>query len=462
MNKKTIIWIRNDLRLADNEALNYAYQNHHQVLFLYILDKSFSIGSASKWFLFQALLSFKKNIKQKYGANLIIKAGDPLIILDNLVEKHRASCLTWNRVYEPAAIKRDTKIKAYFKQKGLIVQTFNSSLLFEPTEIKNNSGSYFKVFTPFWKKCLTKIDNIRSPHIIPTSLNLIGIDQKEGISLHDLDLLPKNPNWAKNWNDLYTVNEHYAKELIEKFMINKMENYKEARDFPANNNTSLISPYLHFGLISPRQIYFKSKMYPVSNSSIHFLNEIGWREFSYSLLYYFPNLPEKNFKANFDYFPWRNDDEDLKKWQRGMTGFPLIDAGMRQLWQTGWMHNRVRMVVASFLIKNLLIDWRIGQAWFWDCLVDADLAANSASWQWVAGSGADAAPYFRIFNPIRQSEKFDAKGEYIRRWIPEIANLSDKEIHFPIKRDKYPKAMIDLNFSRNRALSLFLKRDKIV
>jgi deoxyribodipyrimidine photo-lyase len=238
-------------------------------------------------------------------------------------------------------------------------------------------------------------------------------------------------------------------------MKNRMTNYKEGRDFPATNNTSFLSPYLHFGLISPKQIYFKSLPFVGNSGSAHFLSEIGWREFSYHLLYHFPQLPTNNFKSKFDGFEWDNNKEDLEKWQKGMTGFPLIDAGMRQLYQTGWMHNRVRMVVASFLTKNLLIDWRIGKEWFDDCLVDADLAANSASWQWVAGSGADAAPYFRIFNPITQSEKFDSKGAYIRKWVPELADFSDKEIHCPKDRSKYPEAMIDLKFSRNRALAIY-------
>jgi len=455
MKKRTIIWLRNDLRLSDNGAINYAYQNNCEILFLYILDTHYKIGSASKWFLHQSLKSFKKDLKEKYNANLLIKSGNPKDIITDIAKKYDIDSILWNRVYEPESIKRDSILKADFRKNNLEVKSFNSSLLFEPTLIKNLSGSYFKVFTPFWKKCLSQINNISSPHTIAESLNILKINKPDSLELDDLNLIPKNPNWAKDWDKLHKVGEIEAHNLADDFMKNKMHSYKEGRDFPAINKTSLLSPYLHFGLISPKQIYFKSIGFFDNPGVNHFLSEIGWREFSYYLLYHFPELPNKNFKNKFDNFTWDNNKINLKKWQKGQTGFPLIDAGMRQLWQTGLMHNRVRMVVASFLIKNLLIDWRIGQDWFWDCLIDADLAANSASWQWVAGSGADASPYFRIFNPITQSEKFDPQGEYIRKWVPEIAHLSDKEIHCPKNRNGYFEAMIDLKFSRNKALSFY-------
>jgi deoxyribodipyrimidine photo-lyase len=453
--KKTIIWLRNDLRLSDNGALNHARKGDSEILFLYIFDEIAAVGGASKWFLYKVLKSFKEDIKQKHNADLLIKSGNPKEIIENIVKKYNINSISWNRVYEPKAVKRDTEIKKYFKQMNLEVETFNSSLLFEPAKIKNLSGSYFKVFTPFWKNCLTQINNIDEPYKAPKSLGLIKLEKNEGLNLNDLNLLPQSPNWAKKWDDLYKVSEKEAHNLAEEFMNNRMLNYKEGRDFPAKGNTSFLSPYLHFGLISPKQIYFKSMAFSGNVGLNHFLSEIGWREFSYYLLYYFPEMPQNNFKSKFDSFPWDNNKANLEKWQKGTTGFPLIDAGMRQLWQTGWMHNRVRMVVASFLTKNLLIDWRIGAKWFWDCLVDADLAANSASWQWVAGSGADAAPYFRIFNPITQSQKFDEKGEYIRRWVPEISHLSDKEVHCPIIRGDYPEAMIDLKLSRNKALLVY-------
>lgn len=455
MTKKTIIWLRQDLRLSDNEAFNYAVKNGSEILFLYILDEKNEIGAASKWFLHQALAAFAQDIKQKYRADLLLKVGNSEEILEEIIAKYQINSIVWNRVYEPFFIKRDSKIKEKFKNQGLEVKSFNCSLLFEPSEIKNQSGSYFKVFTPFWKYCLKQICNLGDPCKIPKSVNLIEINKTQNLDLKNLNLLPTKPNWAKNWHEFYEISEQGAHKRAENFMQNKMFDYKNGRDFPAQDNTSILSPYLHFGLISPKQLYFKSMAFAQNKGLDHFLSEVGWREFSYYLLYYFEDLPTKNFRPKFDKFSWLNDQKDLEKWQKGLTGFPLIDAGMRQLWQTGWMHNRVRMVVASFLTKNLLIDWRIGADWFFDCLVDADLAANSASWQWVAGSGADGAPYFRIFNPITQSQKFDPKGEYIKKWVPELANLSEKEIHQPKNRENYPKEMIDLKFSRNRALGVY-------
>ncbi|MDB2550796.1 DNA photolyase family protein [Rickettsiales bacterium] len=450
---RTIIWLKNDLRLSDNLAIDYAAKNNHEILFLYINDQS--IGSASKWFLHYALKAFQKDILQKYNAKLIIKSGDELRILQDLVQKYDINSILWNRIYEPKKIARDIKIKEYFKKSGLEINSFNSSLLFEPNAIKNLSGSFFKVFTPFWKNCLTKIADLSFPTQIPKSLNLITLNKEENFNLEQLNLLPKNPNWAKNWHQIYKISEESAHDMADDFVKNRAQIYKKSRDFPAQNNTSFLSPYLHYGLISPKHLYYKIIPYFNNEDAKCFLSEVGWREFSYHLLYHFPDLPNKNFKAKFDNFPWQNNKDYIKKWQKGQTGFPIIDAGMRELWQTGRMHNRVRMIVASFLTKNLLIDWRIGQEWFWDCLIDADLAANSASWQWVAGSGADAAPYFRIFNPILQSEKFDPKGEYIKKYLPELNDLSNKEIHQPKDRSKYFPEMIDLKESRNKALLLY-------
>ena len=451
---KSIIWFRNDLRLADNPALDYAKSNNHEILFIYILDPNCPIGSASKWFLHHALLSLDADIKAKYNTQLLIESGDSFEMLQNYVSKFKVNHILWNRVYEPDIIKRDSKIKKFFIDANLSVTSFNASLLFEPAKIKNNSGQFFKVFTPFWKNCLTRISKISTPSEIPEAIKIIPLNNQVG-SLNDLKLLPKNPNWSIGWEKLYDVSENAAHEIALEFMQNSMSSYHMLRDFPGKNGTSVLSPYIHFGLISSRQIYFKAMMFDESKGQFVFLSEIGWREFAYYLLYHFPELPERNFKAKFDNFAWVNNESEILKWQKGQTGFPIIDASMRQLWQTGWMHNRMRMVVASFLTKNLLVDWRIGAKWFNDCLVDADLAANSASWQWVAGSGVDAAPYFRIFNPITQSEKFDKNGDYIRKWLPELRDLSDKEIHMPSDRSNYKNAMIDLKVSRNRALELY-------
>jgi len=455
MKTKSIIWFRNDLRLSDNKAFENAHKNKHEILFLYILDKTDPIGSASKWFLHNAIKSLQSDIKLNFKTNLIIKSGNSQEILESLAKKYKINSISWNKVFEPNALSADITISKALKDLNIETQSFNSSLLFDPETIKNLSGSYFKVFTPFWKKCLTKLNNLSSPCQIPESINAIKLDKNEEFDLDKLELLPKNPDWAKSWNNIYKISEENAHLVAQDFMENKMLNYKIGRDFPASNNTSSLSPYLHFGLISPKQLYFKSITHCDNAGLACFLSEIGWREFSYHLLYHFPQLPTQSFKPKFNNFTWENDPDLFHKWKKGMTGFPLIDAGMRQLYQTGWMHNRVRMVVASFLTKNLLIDWRWGQEWFWDCLVDADLAANSASWQWVAGSGADAAPYFRIFNPITQSQKFDPTGEYIRKWVPEISHLTNKEIHRPLKREKYPAEIIDLKLSRERALRIY-------
>lgn len=445
MTKKTIIWLRNDLRLSDNEALNYAYENHHQVIFLYIVDDS--IGEASKQFLERALQVFSGDVKQRYDAYLIIKRGDPQHELELLRVKYGINSIFWNRVYEPMAIRRDTQIRSYLEEAGVEVKTFNSSLLFEPSDIKNRQGSYFKVFTPFWRKCLEQICSISAPCERPKHLYLVALDDED--EEVGLGIVSNKSFYPNELSLVCRVSEKEAHDLADDFVVNKMESYKDNRDFPSYNNTSFLSAYLHFGLISPKQVYFKTLLFEGNVGANHFLSELGWREFSYYLLYHFPDLPTKNFKTKFDNFTWGNNPDYIAKWQKGQTGFPLIDAGMRQLYQTGWMHNRVRMVVASFLTKNLLIDWKIGASWFWDRLIDADLASNSASWQWVAGSGVDASPYFRIFNPVTQSQRFDAGGDYIRKWVPEIAHRPDKEIHIPVN------PMVDLKSSRDKALGIY-------
>lgn len=453
MKQKTIIWLRNDFRLTDNAAINEASQNGDELIFLYIHNKEQELGAATKWFLHQTLNSFKQDLHSHYNAHLLIKIGEEEEVLTDLIATYKIQKILWNRVYEPHAIKRDSKIKAKLKDQNIIVKTFNSSLLFEPSFIKNNAGEFFKVFSPFWRKCLSALEQITEPYKKPESLSIITLKESKEISLEQLDLLPTEPNWAKNWPEIYKVSEDDIHEKAQRFISDKILNYKTERDFPALDATSKLSPYLHFGIISPKLLYYKLIPYlDDSKGAIHFFSEIGWREFSYYLLYHFPKLETSNFNAKFDGFKWQNDMEKLKKWQKGQTGFPIIDAGMRQLWQTGWMHNRIRMVVASFLIKNLLIDWRYGMKWFADCLVDADLAANAASWQWVAGSGADAAPYFRIFNPITQSVKFDPEGHYIRKWVPELAHLANDKIHQPQNVKEYFPEIVDLKESRNTAL----------
>lgn len=461
--KKTIIWLSNDLRISDNLSIENAANRGDEILFLYIFDEKaqdkHKIGLAAKWFLHQALNALNINLKEKYNTSLIIKKGDSLTIIEDLINKYQINSLFFSRDFFAPIIAKQNSIKDHFEKKQIEVKSFNNYLLFDPENIKNLSKSYFKIFTPFWKKCLEELAFISSPVKAPQKINLVKIEPQESLELANLNLLPSKPNWAKSWPNLWPVSEDAAHDLAHNFIQEKLLNYKANRDFPSADNTSILSPYLNFGIISPKQIYFKIIPFLNHEGSSCFLSEIGWREFSHHLLFHFPQLPWQNFKSQFDNFAYENNQELLKKWQKGETGYPLIDAGMRQLWHSGFMHNRVRMVVASFLTKNLLIDWRLGQEWFWDCLIDANIASNSASWQWVAGSGADAAPYFRIFNPITQSEKFDANGDYIRKWVPEIAWLPNSQIHFPSaeNRQNYFQPIIDLNSSRNRALELYKK-----
>ena len=453
--QNSLIWFGNDLRLSDNLSIYNASQNDEKLLFLYIFDEidQEQVGSASKWFLHQALDSLSKDLIKSYGAKLVVKQGNAQNILDEITQKYKIDNIYWNRNYEPKKIKRNSNIKSFFKKKNINASSHNTSLLFEPSKILNLSGQNFKVFTPFWKHCIKDSNEIQRPVLKVDKVNLIKPFAEDiNFTIADLNLLPKR-NWADNWGSLWNVSEDQLHNHLDDFFDNKIINYKSERDFPAINATSKISAFLHYGLVSPRQLFFKNLPYLDTKGGNHFLSEIGWREFSYNLLYFFPELDTKNFKSNFDKFSWQNDTGLLDKWKKGKTGFPIIDAGMRQLYQTGWMHNRLRMIVGSFLVKNLLIDWRYGLDWFNDCLIDADLASNSASWQWVAGSGADAAPYFRIFNPLIQSQKFDKDAIYIKTYVSELQNSNIEDIH-QAKCD-YIEPIIDLSFSRKRALEFY-------
>ncbi|NND65941.1 MAG: deoxyribodipyrimidine photo-lyase, partial [Gammaproteobacteria bacterium] len=346
----------------------------------------------------------------------------------------------------------------------------------EPDVIRNQSGSPYKVFTPFWKACCAATE----PHLPrPAPKQLRPFDRiLPSANLDDWQLLPTNPNWATGIAATWQPGEQSAHQRLQQFVNESMADYKEGRDRPDKSLTSRLSPYLHFGEITPRQIWHVVQ--PYLDRADHeagarcFLSEIGWREFSYHLLFHFSDFPEQPFRKNFLSFPWVKNDEALERWQLGQTGYPMVDAGMRELWHTGWMHNRIRMIAASFLVKHLLIHWQAGETWFWDTLVDADLASNSASWQWVAGCGADAAPYFRIFNPITQGQKFDPDGAYVKQWIPEIAQLSTKYIHAPWQApaqelkdagvklgDNYPEPIVDHSEARQRALAAFEQAKKV-
>lgn len=466
--KITIFWFRQDLRLSDNPGFFEAAQNG-SVLPIYILDNEppckFKMGGASRWWLHHSLNSLNKSLDGK----LNIYTGPTKDVLQTLIKSNNISAVYWNRCYEPERIRDDTEIKAELTQLGIECKSFNGSLLWEPWEVLKKDHTYYKVFTPFYRNgCL----QAKAPRIpLPKPENIKCIKDNQSLTISDLNLLPTIP-WDKKMESYWEIGEGAAQRKLHTFLEGGLQNYKEYRNHPSKPNTSRLSPHLHFGEISPNQAWHAAQHYGhahrLENDLDCFLSELGWREFSYYLLYHFPDLPSKNFQSKFDHFPWQYADAFLNVWQQGKTGYPIVDAGMRELWQTGYMHNRVRMIVASFLVKNLGIHWRQGADWFWDCLVDADLASNSASWQWVAGSGADAAPYFRIFNPILQGEKFDPDGDYTRRFVPELKNIPNKYLYNPWKAPEhvlktsrvvlgttYPRPIVDLEKSRDRALQAY-------
>ena len=475
MKKGTAIhWFRQDLRLSDNPALDSAAQ-YETLIPIYILDEvnsgEFKMGAASKWWLHQSLTKLNESLDGK----LLVYQGNPHEILNKLIEEQEVSYVTWNRCYEPWRIDRDKEIKRNFEDKNVAVESFSASLLWEPWTISKDDGTPYRVFTPFYKKGCLNSEEPRLPAGKVDLSNLYSEDLSSD-SITDLNLLP-TIKWYESFEEEWNPGEIGAEQNLNSFLDSGLLNYKEGRNFPSQEFVSRLSPHLHFGEISPNEVWYRAKtkegISGIEKSLAHFHSELGWREFSYYLLYHFPDLPNKNFQEKFDIFPWQENEEFLALWQKGNTGYPIVDAGMRELWQTGYMHNRLRMIVGSFLVKNLLIDWRFGERWFWDCLVDADLASNSASWQWVAGSGADAAPYFRIFNPITQGLKFDPEGEYTKKYVPELRDLPNKYLFSPWEAPEniladagielgknYPKPMVDLKLSRETALEAFAATKK--
>ena len=466
MSTIVIYWFRQDLRLGDNPALTAAAKAG-KVLPIYILDDinsgEYQMGSASRWWLHHSLKSLNKSLRNK----LAVYAGDSRQILLEVIKRHNVTAVYWNRCYEPWSIQRDKEIKEMLELENIAAHSFNGSLLWEPWQVLKKDGTPYRVFTPFYRKGCLNATTPRKPLSEPKDLQLIS--DKEGLNIADLNLLPTTP-WDKEMKKLYTVGEGGADLRLQDFLGEGILHYKKGRDFPAQPFVSRLSPHLHFGEISPNQVWYAASQMGDDENVDCFRSELGWREFSYSLLYFNPELPQKNLQSKFDQFPWRSDRKALRCWQQGQTGYPTVDAAMRQLWQTGLMHNRMRMVVASFLVKNLLLHWQEGEAWFWDCLLDADLASNSASWQWVAGCGADAAPYFRVFNPVTQGKKFDPDGEYVREFVPELAQLPNKYLFCPwdapdnvlaeagvVLGETYPKPIVDLKASRERALAAYNK-----
>jgi deoxyribodipyrimidine photo-lyase len=472
-----IVWFRRDLRLEDNPSLAAAVQTGRPIIPVFILELSGpgrAPGAASLWWLNKSL-AFLGSALDRIGSRLILRCGDPAEILSALAFEADAAQVFWCKIYEPAVQERDAALALALKAAGVATASFNASLLLEPGRVRTGAGNFYTVFTPFWRATSCEIDPIRlspTPAILRPPLAWPKSD-----CLTDWKLHPTQPDWSVGF-DIWSPGEAGAKARLDKMIQSVLGDYAEGRDIPGMEGTSRLSPHLAWGEIGPHQIYSAVEKARAGSPSLgpgadKYLAEIGWREFNYNILALHPQMSYANLKSAFDGFPWRNDPLQVEVWRTGQTGYPIVDAGMRQLWSTGWMHNRVRMIVASFLIKHLLIDWRIGEAWFWDTLVDADPASNPGGWQWVAGSGADAAPFFRIFNPVSQGERFDPQGAYVRKWVPELAQLPDKAIHAPWSAppfelavagvrlgDTYPYPMVDHAFARNRALAAFetLKR----
>lgn len=436
----TLVWFRQDLRLHDNPALAAARERGGAVIPVYILDDAaegeWAPGGASRWWLHHSLQRLDEALRER-GSRLVLARGESGAVLRGLLKQTGATALHWNRRYEPAVIERDKTLKADLTAAGVEVKSFNAALLFEPHTIRNKSGQPFQVFTPFWKHCQTL--PVDAPTRLPAGALPAPAKWPASLDLAELGLRPKI-KWDVGLAEAWVPGEQAALQRLKGFVGGAMTAYADERNSPGVDGTSALSPYLHFGEIGPRQIWAAvralskdSGVFPASRGAQVFLSEVGWREFAHHLLFHFPHTPTQPLRADFLKFPWADDPggTKLRAWQRGRTGYPIVDAGMRQLWHTGWMHNRVRMVVASFLVKHLRLPWQLGAAWFWDTLVDADLAQNTLGWQWSAGCGADAAPYFRIFAPVTQGERFDADGTYVRRWVPEIAKLPDKFIHAP-------------------------------
>ena len=480
MSNTTLYLFRNDLRLKDNPALSAACNAGQPVLLLFIfddIDKNWGMGSASRWWLHHSLQSLSSSV-EKQGGRVILRKGNTISILDEIINQANVNKLYFSRTYEPAQRKIEENIYSNFQDK-IKIKRFGSYLLFEPEQIRTGNDQPYKVFTPFWKTCLKQLE----PHISKQNFSELKILSRLKIKYDDLNnwcLLPTKPDWAEGLRNKWQPGEVGAHNTLKEFIQTGLLNYDEDRNRPDRLGTSCLSPYLHFGEIAPVRIWHEVKQHIDQNkrgtkSGMAYLRELGWRDFSTHLLYNWPDFPELPFRPEYKKFPWKKNKKALRVWQKGQTGYPIIDAGMRQLWHTGWMHNRVRMIVASFLVKHLLIHWRDGEDWFWETLVDADLANNSVSWQWIAGSGADAAPYFRIFNPILQGKKFDPNGDYVRHWVAEVANLPNQYIHEPwrandevlskaelkLNRD-YPAPIIDHDIGRKRALEAYRELKKMV
>lgn len=469
----TLVWFRQDLRLADNPALAAALKLGAPVVPVFVHvpaeEGVWRPGGAACWWLQQSLARLDEDLR-RCGSRLCLRSGqDSLSALVRVAQEVGATRILWNRRYEPALIARDQHIKAALHAAGFETASFNGALLHEPWTIKTRAGGPFQVFSAFWRHCALQSDpgqpapapgRIAAPAVWPRCDELM-----------DLGLVPRL-DWPAGLKAAWTPGSAAAHARLHRFLSDSWEVYPQNRDRPDLDDTSRLSPHLHFGEIGPREVWHETRRFAAAQGQhtswrqSRFLTELGWREFAHHLLYHFPHTPERPLREKFTRFPWKPSALRLRAWQEGRTGYPLVDAGMRQLWRTGWMHNRVRMVAASFLVKDLLQPWVDGAGWFWDTLVDADLASNTLGWQWVAGCGADAAPYFRIFNPTAQARRFDPQGTYIREWVPELARLPREWIHEPWNAPRemlaaarvqlgatYPERVVDHATARTEALA---------
>jgi deoxyribodipyrimidine photo-lyase len=472
------MWFRQDLRVRDNAALAAAAATLQPVIPVFVLDTTaageWAAGGASRWWLHRSVASLKQNFA-RLGSRLILRRGASVDVLLDIAARTGARSIHFSRTYEPHNVRLEHDLSARGRAQGVVVRRFAGTLLAEPESLATKDGNPFRLFTPFWRA----LSSSYRPRTQPPPLERLTAPKHWPTSddLNAWQLLPLKPDWAGGLRMSWEPGEAGAERRLGEFMDDALADYATNRDRPDLAGTSRLSPHLHFGELSPHQCWLaiemaRQRMPQSASSATSFLRELGWREFSYHLLHHWPSLPVEPFRPQFAAFPWERDEAlsraHFAAWSRGKTGYPIVDAGMRQLWQTGWMHNRVRMIAASFLTKHLLMPWQTGARWFWDTLVDADLASNSASWQWVAGCGADAAPYFRIFNPILQGQKFDPTGAYVRQFVPEIAGLPDAYLHQPwtapddvLARagvrlgDTYPRPIIAHDAARQRALEAF-------
>jgi deoxyribodipyrimidine photo-lyase len=442
--RPVLFWFRRDLRLTDNIALARALETGRPVIPVYIVDSQ-DAGGASRWWLHHSLSSLSAALRQR-GSTLVVRCGEPERVLADLATATGADAIFFNRRYEPASRDQESRL-AGLSDTGLEIDGSDDNLVCTPSALRTQTGGYYRVFTPFWKAA-GALGEPAAPLALPTSLN----PARHALAaepLESLGLLPTSPDWAGGLRETWAPGEENALRLLDD-LEPTLSGYADQRDRPDLDATSRLSPHLHFGEISPRQVWHGVRRLQAQAGGLAgaeaFLRQLYWREFSAYLLFHYPQLPTSPLRPEFEHFPWSDDEEHLRAWQQGRTGFPIVDAGMRQLWHTGWMHNRVRMIVASFLVKDLMIPWQRGADWFLDTLVDADLANNSASWQWVAGCGSDAAPYFRVFNPDLQAQKFDPHGDYVRRWIPELSGRSG---------ELYPNPIVDHKEARRRALEAY-------